>query len=154
MLIGWHDVSRSGRRRAHQIKHSAEIAVWIPTLADIVLLRTKCYLIHRQSVARIKTNLFSVFAQLEIGVQIGRRAGDSPVVRPDEEISARGNRRSGRESPLLLLAKIIGQVEAGEIDGRRAKVVELNPVFVLARRRIDQVVGIGGKPLVDDHRHR
>src|SRR5439155_6457108 len=103
-LIHRHHVASTRSWDGHEVEHSSKVAVRIAALADIILLRPECDGIHGQTVWSKQSDLFPIFAQLETCMEIARRAVGGRIICPDQEISARPDNRSRRQSPLLLLA--------------------------------------------------
>ena len=136
------------------MQHAGKVTVRITSLADIVLLRPESDCVHRQTVWRKEPDLFAVFAQLEVRMQIGGCAVGGRIIRPDQKITSGTNDRSHGQRPLLLLAQIVGQVKAGKINGDGPEIVQFKPVLVFARGWIDQIVRVRGKPFVDNYWHR
>src|SRR5580765_8163924 len=107
-MIHGNNVRSLRRRCGHKMYHTGKVAVGITSLADIVLLGTEGNGIDGQSITREEADLFAVFAQGEISVEIGWRAVGGGVIGPNQEINSGTDNRSSRQHPLLLFGQIIG----------------------------------------------
>ena len=105
---------------------------------------------QRHAVGRRQQQRFARSADLEVGMQLA--AGQYAVlVRGPHHQPPVGRHRSLRELPLERQGGVIAQPGAGQVHGRRAGIVELDPVGEGAVD-IGQRAGVGAHELVDDHR--
>ena len=98
---------------------------WVAAVGDVRRLRAKLDAVDQRLTVRSEQGKLSpIRIEPKTGVQPGA-AG--VAVGPDQEVSARLDRRQGRavrrDSPFHGVRPIVRQVHAGDIDGRRARVV-------------------------------
>ena len=80
---------------------------------------------------------------------VGRVVLSGFAVGPDEEESAGGNDRAGREDRGGAVGEVVGEEIAGEIRRRGSRVVEFDPVIEVAVGGVGDAGGVLGEELVD-----
>ena len=138
------DVSRAERRCAQ-----APLAIRLAADGKIRKLPAELHRVeHARAIRRTvhEVNTISIPIDTEAEVQA---AGGIRIVRKQHSIRTSRQRGAGRDGVFARVIEIVRQAQPGEIDGRRAAVVELDVI----RRGAFVVHGafVAGQHLVDDH---
>ncbi len=128
------DIPVSGGRPAHEFPLVG--AIGIAAVRHIHDLRAKRDAVNQRSpVAVEQADFLAAGAEAETRVQSRVRG---VAIRPDQKITARGDQRDfgpvQRKPPLGRIVQIVRQIHSPHVDGRRARVMNLDPVVVFVLR--------------------